>query len=137
MGKKDPERAPDLAPGATKTIAVLREDLEVGKRAVETPVARIHKTVSEREEVVDAPLRVEEAHIERTPMHRYLEEPAVVREEGDAIIVPIMEEVLVVEKRLLLKEEVRITRRARTVHDPRRVILRSEEAVIEPLDPEK
>lgn len=137
MEKKDPERMPDPAPGATKTIVALREDLEVGKRTVESVVARIHKKVSEREEVVDEPLRLEEAHIERTPVHRYLEEPASVRQEGDTLVVPVMEEVLVVEKRLLLKEEVRITRRARIVREPQRVTLRSEEAVIEPLDPKK
>ena len=33
-----------------------------------------------------------------------------IREEGDTIIIPIVEEIMVVEKRLVLREEVRITR---------------------------
>jgi stress response protein YsnF len=44
-----------------------------------------------------------------------------------------MEEVLVVEKRLMLKEEVRVTKSRHEVRDPKEVTLRSEEAVIERL----
>ena len=58
------------------------------------------------------------------------------RQEGDTLIVPVLEEVLVVEKRLLLKEEVRITRTRTEVHSPQAVTLRSEEAVIEEIAPE-
>jgi hypothetical protein len=46
-------------------------------------------------------------------------------------IVRVMEEVLVVEKKLLLKEELRITKQTKTVRGPRRVIVQSEEALVE------
>jgi stress response protein YsnF len=47
------------------------------------------------------------------------------------MIVPILEEVLVVEKRLMLKEELHISRRRVEVHKPQHITLRSEEVIIE------
>jgi uncharacterized protein (TIGR02271 family) len=112
-------------------IPVLREELKVGKKWVETGVARVKKTVREREEVVDEPLMKEEIHVERVAINRYVDGPVPVRQEDGVTIVPVMEEVLVVEKKLLLKEELRIAKRTRTVREPRRVIVRSEEALVE------
>ena len=57
------------------------------------------------------------------------------RSEEDTLIIPVLEEVLVVEKRLLLKEEVRITKREET-HTPQRVTLRREEAAVERINRE-
>jgi stress response protein YsnF len=50
------------------------------------------------------------------------------------MIVPLLEEVLVVEKRLVLKEELRITKRQHKTRKPQRVTLRSEEVRVEHLD---
>jgi len=47
------------------------------------------------------------------------------------MIVPILEEVLVVEKRLVLKEELHIRRRRAEVSNPQRIVLRTEEATVE------
>jgi stress response protein YsnF len=53
-----------------------------------------------------------------------------VRQEGDTIIIPIVEEVLHTERRLILKEEIKITRRQKTEQFHDRVTLRYQEAVI-------
>jgi uncharacterized protein (TIGR02271 family) len=50
------------------------------------------------------------------------------------MIVPIMEEVLVIEKRLVLKEELYIRKRRVETHRPQQVRLRSEEARVERLE---
>ena len=47
------------------------------------------------------------------------------------MIVPILEEVLVVEKRLMLKEELHIRRRQVEESQPQRIVLRTEEATVE------
>jgi uncharacterized protein (TIGR02271 family) len=73
----------------------------------------------------------EQVDVERVPVGRMLDEPAQARQEGDTWIIPLMEEVLEVKKRFLLKEEVRITRRSETVNSPQSVTLRSEDVVIE------
>ena len=52
------------------------------------------------------------------------------------MIIPLVEEVLVVERRLLLREELRITRRQETRSEAQTVTVRSEDVVIERFDRE-
>src|SRR5687768_11672753 len=95
--------------GLSVVIPVMVEELDVQKRTVETGRLRITKVVHEREEIVDDPFFREEVIIERVPINRYVEEPIPVRYEGDTMIVSLLEEIPVIEKRLLLTEELRIT----------------------------
>jgi uncharacterized protein (TIGR02271 family) len=115
-------------------IPVVAEEVEVGKRTVEIGRVRVTKVVREREEVVAEPLTRDEVTVERVPVGRVADGLVGVRQEGDTMIIPLLEEVLVVEKRLMVREELRITRR-RVLEDHRRVIpLREEDAVVERLD---
>jgi len=115
----------------TVTIPVIAEELDVTKRTVETGRVRITKRVREREETVSEPLLREQVRVERVPVNRVVDGPVAVRYEGDTMIVPLMEEVLVVEKRLVLKEELRIRKHSFEVREPQQVVLRSEEATVE------
>ena len=119
----------------TVVVPVIGEEIEVDRRWVETGRVRVSKRVNERVEVVDEPVLLEEVHVERVPVDRVVDGPVPVRYEGDTMIVPLFEEVLVVEKRLVLKEELRITKRRREERVPQEVTLRSEEARVERLDP--
>lgn len=112
-------------------VPIVAEQLEVQKRKVEAGGVRIRKTVSEREEVVDEPLMREEVHVKRVPVNKVVEGPVPVRHVGNTMIVSLLEEVLVVEKRLMLKEELHITKEQVESYRPQRVRLRTEEAVIE------
>lgn len=114
-------------------VPVLVEELDVQKRKVETGRVRIVKTVHAREQVVDEPLLQEELDVQRVPIHRVADGPVPIRYEGDTMIVPLLEEVFVVEKRLMVKEELHITKHQKTVHRPERVIVRSEEVTVERL----
>jgi len=120
--------------GGAVVVPVIAEQLEVQKRKVEAGGVRIRKTVSEREEVVDEPLMREEVHVKRVPVGRVVDGPVPVRHVGNTMIVSLLEEVLVVEKRLMLKEELHITKDQVESHRPQRVRLRTEEAVIERVD---
>ncbi|HVK94706.1 MAG TPA: DUF2382 domain-containing protein [Noviherbaspirillum sp.] len=116
---------------------VMEEVLQIGKRTVDTGRGvRLHKTVSEREEVLDQTLRRDELEVERVPVGRVVSEDDIpqVRHEGDTTVVPVLEEVLVVQKQLLIKEELRITRHQRAVVAPRTVSLRSEKIAVERFD---
>jgi uncharacterized protein (TIGR02271 family) len=115
-------------------LPVLAEALDVQTRRVETGRVRIHKTVQTREVLVDEPLVREEVVIERVPVNRVVEGPIPVRYEGDTMILSLLEEVLVVEMRLLLKEELRITTRWTERHAPERVTLRHEDVTVERVD---
>jgi uncharacterized protein (TIGR02271 family) len=115
-------------------VPVMVEELDVHKRQVTTGRVRISKVVHEREELVDEPLLREEVVIERVAINRFVDAVIPVRYEGDTMIVSLLEEVPVVEKRLMLKEELRITRRQTEAHRPMHVTLRSEEATVERID---
>lgn len=117
--------------GGTITVPVIVEELEVGKRVVETGKVRVTKQVREREEVVDLPLLREEVDVRRVAVDLPVNGPLPVRFEGDVMIIPVIEEVLVVEKRFVLKEEIHIIKRRVEERDPQRVVLRSEEATVE------
>src|SRR5438045_2374784 len=83
-------------------IPVLSETISVETRRHESAVI-IHKTVEQRTEIVDQPLQSEEVEIERITVNRIVEAPIPIRHEGDTMIISLLEEVLVVEKRLLLR----------------------------------
>lgn len=122
-----------MQPSETEIIPVIEETVEVGKRVVDTGRGvRLRKHVSEREERIDPPLEQDELIVERVPVDRIVSGPEPLQHyEGETLVVPVLEEVLVLEKKLRLKEEVRITRRKRQVHAPQTVTLRSEEVSVE------
>jgi stress response protein YsnF len=63
----------------------------------------------------------------------------VTRQEGQMTIYPVVKEVLVVQKRLLLIEEIRVTRQQTQTQDTQTVRLRREEMTVErtPTTPER
>jgi stress response protein YsnF len=111
--------------GEEVRIPRVEERLEVGKAEVDV-VVRIRKSVHEREEVADIPLLREDVNVERVAINRQVEVAPEVRYEGDVTIIPVLEEVLVVEKRLMLREELRVTRKRSEAREPQRVTLRTE-----------
>jgi len=123
--------------GEELVVPVIVEEVDIRKRQWETGGVRVDIEVREREELVDQPLVREEVSVERVPVNRVVTEVPTVRLEGNTTIVPVLEEVLVVEKRLVLKEEVRITKRKFEAHEPQKVLLKTEEPRIERLKPEE
>ena len=86
---------------------------------------------------MDEPLLREEVAIRHVPINKVWEgPPPAPRYEGETYILPLLEEVLVVEKRLVLKEELHISRAQRTVHAPQNVVLRSEDVSVERVPPD-
>lgn len=112
-------------------IPVVAEELRVDREAVETGRIRVQKRIETSEAVVDEPIVEEGYDIERIPVNRLVDAPVEPRHEGETLILPVLEEVLVVEKRLILREEMRITRRRREVHDPQTHTVRRERLDVE------
>jgi uncharacterized protein (TIGR02271 family) len=128
--------------GEHQRIPVIRETVEVGKRTVETGRVRIVRRPVEESRSVDMPWVRERVAIERVPVERIVDpdHPPEVREEGDVLVIPVLEEEIVLEKRLVLREELRVSRireEAQVVED---VVLRRDEISIErlqnPAEPE-
>jgi len=117
---------------------VLQEEVKIGRRTVEIGKVRVSKRVTERVEEVSAPVLREEVAVERVAVNRYVDGPVQSWMEGDTLVVPVLEEVLVLEKKLVLREEIRITKRFVTTDSPpEEVTLRREDVSVEriPADP--
>jgi uncharacterized protein (TIGR02271 family) len=121
---------------ATVAIPVVHEELRVGKRVEESGRVRIRKVVREEEETVDEPLTREEVTVERRAVNRPAEGPQETRTEGDALIIPVVREVLVVEKRMMVTEELVVRKRRVEERHTETVTVRREEAVVERLGPQ-
>ena len=120
---------------AQVVIPLLEEQLNIFRENVLTGGVRVHKTVQQQTETIDEPTLREEVEIEHVPVNRFIDAPPAVRYEGDVMIVPLLEEVLVVEKKLVLREEIRITKRRVTLHNPQQYIVRREQATLEEIKP--
>ncbi|HEX8625950.1 MAG TPA: YsnF/AvaK domain-containing protein [Allosphingosinicella sp.] len=112
-------------------IPLVEERLEVGKRQVESGRVRVRVAVDSREEIVPAELARDEVEIRRVPRNEAVTDLPGVRLEGDTTIIPVVEEQLIVEKRLVLVEEIHVVRRSGTAVQQIPVTLRSERAEIE------
>ena len=121
-----------LEDGEQIVMPLVEEQLQVEKRSVARGRVQVRKRVVEREEVVDEPLLHQEVTVDRVPVDELIEgEPPPIRMDGDVLIIPVFEEVLVVEKRLLLREELRIVRHQSTVSRPQTHVVRKEVVDIE------
>jgi uncharacterized protein (TIGR02271 family) len=127
------------APGREErlTLPVIEESLQVDTRAVVGAGYRVKKRVDSRLATVDELLRNYKVEIERIPINAPLGSDDIPepRYEGDTLVIPVIEEVVVTEKRLVLTEEVRITRVHGTHRKPQTVELRKEHIDIERLEP--
>jgi len=114
------------------TIPVIEEKVQIDKKTVETGTIRITKVISEQEVPVNIPLVQEEHDIERVPVNEYVDSPPPpIRYDGDTMIIPIVQEVMVVEKRLMVVEELRISKKQVHTNNVEHVNLRKEEINIE------
>ena len=83
------------------------EELRAGVREREAGAMNVKKSVRTEREQVDVPRRREEVDVERVPVNQAA--PGVeIGEDDEDIVVQVFEEELVVTKRVVLKEEIRI-----------------------------
>ncbi len=119
------------ASGGHLHIPLVEERLVPTTRSVDQGELRIHRHIEPVEAVVREPVTRDELIVERVAVNRPLEAPVEARSEDDWLVIPVVEEVLVVQKRLLLKEEVRIRKRQVTEAQEVRATVRRQRAEIE------
>jgi uncharacterized protein (TIGR02271 family) len=119
------------------TVGLAVETLSVDKRAVLTGRVRIRTETEQVEEIAKVALKSEVVEVTRVAIDRVVERPPPIRTEGDVTIIPVLEEVAFVEKRLVLKEELHVRRKASTDEVEVPVTLRRQHAIVEheTLDP--
>ena len=110
-------------------LPLVEEQLVVCKTEVETARVRISTRVDERTEQVRDVLRRSDVEVRRIPINQIVDVEPPIREEGGVTIYPIVEEILV--KRLLVREELHITRTSTLEPVERDVTLRATRADVE------
>jgi uncharacterized protein (TIGR02271 family) len=117
-------------------IPIVEEEVRVDKREVVTGRVRIRTIVETLEETARASLDGETVEVQRVPIDRVVDVAPQVRNEGDVTVIPVVEEVVVVEKRLVLKEELHVRRLRTTESVEIPVTLRKQRAIVERLPPD-
>ena len=114
----------------TVVLPIIGELAKVGKVEVETGRIEVNKSVEQHVETIETPTTRERYVVERCWINQVVESgvQTAVRQEGDTTIFPILEEIVVVEKRLVLKEELRVTKVLTQSHSTQTVTLRTERA---------
>ena len=119
------------------TVPVHQEQLHVAVRTVDTGRGvRVRTTVGEHDQLIEETLMHDEVDVRHVPVDKIiaLSEAPASRYEGETLIVPVLEEILVVEKRLRIKEEIHITRSKRPQRFSETVAVKSETVSVERFD---
>jgi len=117
-----------------EAIRVVEETARIDKREVQTGRVKVHTLVETSEQMVREALSSQNVKVTRVPVDQPVTRVPVIRTENGITIVPVLEEILVVEKRLILREELHIKQEVshETVEVP--VSLRKQRAVVERVD---
>jgi stress response protein YsnF len=127
----DPNRISSNEDHDTVRIPLVEEDLTVGKKELVTGRVRVKTSTETVEQVAQVDLDEEHVEVFHVPVGIEVDTPPQVRVEGEVTIIPVLEEILVVEKRLFLREEVHIRRSVRSERVSIPVQLRKQTATVE------
>jgi stress response protein YsnF len=112
------------------------EDISVSRREIKKAKVQVALVTGTREQLIDEELTNIRVEIDRAPIDRTVEVVPPVRQEGDITIIPVVEEVVVVVRRLVLKEEVRVRCVSTKEQHRETVVLRQQEAVVTREEPD-
>jgi len=116
----------------TQVLPIIEERVVVTRETVESGRVRVIKEVHEHNEAVNLMLQHDEVVVEHVPINQFLADdatPPASRHEGDTLVIPVLREVVVT--RVLLVEEIRVTKKILTTPHTEQVPLRREEVRVE------
>lgn len=119
-------------PAVSENVQVVKlyaEAVSVSKRVRKTLV-RASVTTRSQDKIVEEDLARETVVVDRIAINRIVDAVPPIREEGDVTIVSVVEEVVVAERRLILKEEIHLRRVRTTEHHTETMVLRTQEIAI-------
>ena len=111
-------------------LRLFAEDAAISRQVVETGRVRVAKVTRTRDHLIDELLAHTRFEVNRVPIGRLIDTVPPIKEDGDLTIVPIVEETVVVERRLMLKEELHIRRVETTERYQETVKLRFQRAEV-------
>ncbi|HEU4621267.1 MAG TPA: DUF2382 domain-containing protein [Burkholderiaceae bacterium] len=116
---------------ASRALPVIEEQLELGKHVQDVGGVRVRIEVDEQVHDVVAEGAVEETIVERVSVNQPVAAPRAPWRDGETLVVPVYEEEIVLERRLVLKEEVRLTKRRVMQPSVQQATVRRERVVVE------
>jgi stress response protein YsnF len=120
--------------GDDHKIQIVEETASVEKQRVVTGRIRVTTSSTTVEDLAEATLDGVRVEVARERMDQEITSVPETRVEGDTTIIPVVEEIVVVEKRLVLVEEIRIRKIATTEEVAVPVKLRKQTATVERID---
>jgi uncharacterized protein (TIGR02271 family) len=113
------------------SIPIVEERATIEKQVVPTGRVRITSRVEQRLETLRDELVTQTVDVERVAVNREVDTEPRIRSEGDVLIIPVVEQRLVVEKRWFITEELHVHRREHSEAVEIPVELRSTRVAIE------
>jgi stress response protein YsnF len=115
-------------------VPVVSEELHAGAVPVVTGGVRVTKRVHTHDEVLEQQLRRTHAEIKRVQTNRVVDGPQPTRRDGNTLIIPVVSEILRVEKQWVVTEEIHITQTEQLETVRQTVPVSREEAQVERTD---
>lgn len=118
-------------------IPIVEEQLSVGRKRTETDRVRVRTVVDTEDVIVEDLLRVGRLDVTRVAVDREVAQAPEPYRDGDTLVIPVVEERLVIEKRLFVVEELRVTSSSQDEAVSIPMSLRRTRAVVERDDPDQ
>jgi stress response protein YsnF len=115
-------------------IPVIREEVHADAVPVVTGGVRVTKRIEGHDEIVEQALQKSHVEVKRVKTERIVDGPQPVQHVGNTVIVPVVSEVLKIEKQWVVTEEIHITQLQERETVRQKVTLNEEQAQIERLD---
>jgi stress response protein YsnF len=116
--------------GSRLTLRAYEEVVEVTPQVVEKGYLSVQKKIDEYLDERSVELMQQEVHVERVPVDEIIPEYVEPYMDGDTYVVPVIEEEVVIQRRLRLKEELRVQRTVTARDETVRTPFRRERVVV-------
>lgn len=129
----------DVAEGAApgerafdgETFQEIQERLSISRVLHEVDRARISVRTGTTQETITEPAWREAVEVRRVPVNEVVDHVEEVRHDGNETVVPVYEEIVVVERRLVLRERLHLTLHREETNVPQQVVLRHQFVEVE------
>lgn len=115
-------------------VPIVQEQLSVDAEPVVTGGVRVTKRVETHDELIEQQLRTSHADVKRVKTNRVVDGPQPAERVGDTLIIPIVSEIIHVQKQWVVMEEIHITQREESETVRQTVPVNHEVAEVERLD---
>lgn len=115
-------------------IPVIREEVYADAVPVVTGGVRVSKRVQSHDEIVEQELRKSHVEVKRIKTDRVVDGPQPAQRVGNTLIIPVVSEVLRIEKQWVVTEEIHITETQQSETVQNTVTVNEEHAQIERVD---